>query len=207
MDPARWIREFRQALKLGDAALKVLIYCESGPESHRTGLYHVSDGTVASMVGEPIDIVERAFEDLETAGLLMRDADAGLVYLPDYCERQFAWKGKATAAKDWRVIEARRHIARLPASHLVAHFLDAWPMLRPQQSPLEAPSKAPWQGTPHASPQASTTSTEREGTSGLAPDGQHHGQPDDDQAEIKRSARRGIRLKEIEPSVKLGDAA
>lgn len=128
---------------------------------------------------EPIDDVVRAFEDLETAGLLVRDADAGLVYLPDYCARQFAWKDQTTAAKDWRVIEARKHIERLPASYLVASFLDSWPMFRPQQRPLEAPCIAPCQGTPHASPQASTTSTEREGTSRPAPDGDH-GRPYDD---------------------------
>lgn len=179
IDPARWIREYRHALKLGDAAFKVLIYCETGPESHRTGLYHVTDGAVASMVDEPIEIVSQAFEDLEATGLLVRDAEASLVFLPDYCARQFAWKDQTTAAKDWRVIEARRHIDRLPASYLVANFLDAWPMFRPQQSPLEAPSIAPYQGTPHASPQASTTSTEREGTSRSAPDGDH-GQPYDD---------------------------
>lgn len=170
IDPARWIREYQQALKLGDVALKVLLYCETGPESHRTGLYHLTDGTVASMVGEPIDIVAQAFEDLETVGLLLRDANADLVFLPDYCQRQFAWKDTTTASKDWRIVEARRHIERLPTSHLVACFLEAWPIFRPNQSPLEASFKAPWQGTPYASPQASATSTEMEGASGSTPD-------------------------------------
>ena len=172
IDPSRWIREYRQALKLGNVAFKVLLYCETGPESHRTGLFYVAAATVAAAVNDETEHVETAFDDLERIGLLMRDADAGLVYLPGQAARQYAWKD-APKPSDHRVIEARRHVASLPASHLVDLLIDACPIFRSDQAPsafskqnAEAPS-----AVPNKNRQGTTTSTLAERTGNPAPDG------------------------------------
>jgi len=183
IDPSRWIREYRQALKLGNVAFKVLLYCETGPESHRTGLFYVAAATVAAAVNDETEHVETAFDDLERIGLLMRDADAGLVYLPGQAARQYAWKD-VPKPSDYRVIEARRHVASLPASHLVDLLIDACPIFRTDQAPsafsnqnAEAPSAFSNQNAEAPSAvrnknrQGTTTSTFAEGTGSPTPEG------------------------------------
>ncbi|UHD15727.1 hypothetical protein [Thiocapsa bogorovii] len=181
IEPARWIREYRAALRLSDVAFKVLLYCECGPESHRTGIHFVASGTIAEIIFEDRETVDDAFDDLEAVGLLLRDSAAGLVYLPNQCAAQFAWKKGEPKAEDYRLVEAKRHIASLPESPLVRMFLDRWPIFRsdeaptqaPCQAPTEAPSVAPCQAPTQGTPQGTTTSTvaRRVGNPPDGPDG------------------------------------
>ncbi len=45
--PAKWTREFRQALRLSDAHLKVYAYLESAPESHPSGIFFITLAAIA----------------------------------------------------------------------------------------------------------------------------------------------------------------
>lgn len=138
--PRKWINEYRRAIRIGDTAFKLYCYCENGIESHRTGLYFVTAESIATMIAEEPETVESTFDDLETVGLVFRDQPNELVYVPSVCDDQFRWKSEPKG-NDWRVVEARRHIAALPHSPLVAMFLERWPIFTPDPSPFEGPSK------------------------------------------------------------------
>ncbi|EIC23285.1 hypothetical protein [Thiorhodovibrio frisius] len=146
IDPARWMKDYRTAIRLGSVEFKTLIFCETAPESHPSGLYFITSAAVASMIEEPTDLVDLAFDNLDRAGLLLRDPEWQLVYLPGYCARQFGkWRDTERASRDWKTVSIKRHIASLPPSHLVGLFLESWPIFTPEESPLQAPYQAPTQ--------------------------------------------------------------
>lgn len=156
--PAKWTREFRQALKLSDAHFKVYSYLESGLESHATGIFFVTRSAVAEMVMEDDrDNVARIMGDLEEFGLILWDDNADVVYVPCVCPEQFRWTGKAKTdpTRDYRLIEAKRHIASLPKSNLVELFLSRWPIFKPDEGAMQGAS----QGAIQAPAQAPTPST------------------------------------------------
>ena len=110
--PRKWIKEYRRAIRIGDTAFKLYLYCENGIESHRTGLYFVTDESIATMIAEDPETVAATFDDLETVGLVFRDQPNELVYVPSVCDDQFRWKSEPKG-NDWRVVEAQRqHIAQ-----------------------------------------------------------------------------------------------
>lgn len=136
--PAKWTREFRQALKLSDAHFKVYSYLEGGLESHRTGIYFVTLSAVAEMVYQSRDTVATIMEDLEREGLILWDQACDVVFVPCVCEEQFRWSDKTRRREDdFRVVEARRHLRDLPRSHLVEVFLSRFPVFAdPSEKPL-----------------------------------------------------------------------
>lgn len=157
--PAKWTREFRQALKLSDAHFKVYAYLESGLESHATGIYFVTLSAIAEMVRDDRDNVARIMGDLEEFGLILWDDNADVVYVPCVCAEQFRWTGKAKADRDYRLIEAKRHLASLPRSNLVELFLSRWPIFKPDEGATQGAWEGAMQGATQAPPQAPTPST------------------------------------------------
>jgi hypothetical protein len=150
--PAKWTREFRQALRLSDLHLKVYAYLESAPESHPTGIYFVTLAAIAEMTGEERDTVVKIVDDLERIGLVMWDAAASVVWVPCVCGEQYRWTNRPQrkTAEDYRLIEARKHLDNLPPSRLVNLFRQAWPIFTQGEAPTQAPSQgatqAPYQG-------------------------------------------------------------
>jgi hypothetical protein len=150
--PAKWTREFRQALRLSDAHFKVYSYLESAPESHPTGLYFITLSAIAEMTGEDREAVAQIVDDLERIGLVMWDAVASVAWLPCVCAEQYRWSNRPQRKpeEDYRLIEARKHLESLPPSRLVALFRQSWPIFdRPEgatQAPRQAPTQAPYLG-------------------------------------------------------------
>jgi hypothetical protein len=128
--PVKWTREFRQALKLGDAHFKVYAYLEGGPESHATGLYFVTPATIAEMVREDRDTVVQVLEDLERIGLVLWDQTADVVLVHAVCAEQYRWKNPNPKGEDRRVSEGRAHLLALPPTYLIDAFLGRWPIFR-----------------------------------------------------------------------------
>lgn len=159
--PAKWTREFRQALRLSDAHLKVYAYLESAPESHPTGLYFVTLAAVAEMTGEDREAVARIVDDLERIGLVFWDDVASVIWVPCVCAEQYRWTNRPQrkTQEDYRLIEARRHLDSLPPSRLVSLFNQAWPIFA-SEGATQAPTQAPYQGanttTCTASPSSSS---------------------------------------------------
>lgn len=145
--PAKWTREFRQALRLSDAHLKVYAYLESAPESHPTGLYFITLAAVAEMTGEDRETVARIVDDLERIGLVFWDAMASVIWVPCVCAEQYRWTNRPQrkTQEDYRLVEARRHLDSLPPSHLVLLFNQAWPIFA-SEGATQAPTQAPYQG-------------------------------------------------------------
>jgi hypothetical protein len=123
---------------------------------------------VAEMVREDRDEVARIVDDLERIGLVLWDANAGVVYVPCVCAEQFRWTGSAKKdpSKDFRLIEGRRHIASLPPSPLVELFLSRWPTFKPEEAPYQAPTR----GATEGAYQGSTTYTGTAPSSEWGPD-------------------------------------
>ena len=146
--PAKWTREFRQALRLSDAHLKVYTYLESAPESHPTGIYFITLAAIAEMTGEERVTVAKIADDLERCGLVMWDAVASVVWVPCVCGEQYRWthRPQRKTGEDYRLIEARKHLDDLPPSRLVNLFRQAWPIFTPGEAPTQAPTQAPYQG-------------------------------------------------------------
>lgn len=146
--PAKWTREFRQALRLSDAHLKVYLYLESAPESHATGIYFVTLGAVAEMLSEERETVAKIVDDLERIGLVMWDSAASVVWVPCVCAEQYRWTNRPNRKHehDYRLIEARRHLNSLPTSRLVALFLQAWPIFGTGEGAYQGATQAPHQG-------------------------------------------------------------
>jgi hypothetical protein len=150
--PAKWTREFRQALRLSDAHLKVYAYLESAPESHPTGIYFVTLAAVAEMTGEDRETVAKIVDDLERTGLVMFDSVASVIWVPCVCAEQYRWTRRPSrkATEDYRLIDARRHLDNLPPSRLVSLFRQAWPIFDARegatQGATQAPTQAPTQG-------------------------------------------------------------
>ena len=149
--PAKGTREFRQALRLSDAHLKVYAYMESAPESHPTGIYFITLAAVAEMTGEERDTVAKIVDDLERTGLVMFDSVASVIWVPCVCAEQYRWSQRPTRKHDdFRLIEARKHLDNLPPSRLVALFRQAWPIFDVREGATEgaiqAPTQAPYQG-------------------------------------------------------------
>ena len=148
--PAKWTREFRQALRLSDAHLKVYTYLESAPESHPTGIYFITLAAIAEMTGEERVTVAKIVDDLERCGLVMWDAVASVVWVPCVCGEQYRWthRPQRKTGEDYRLIEARKHLDDLPPSRLVNLFRQAWPIFgeAPTQGATQAPTEAPYQG-------------------------------------------------------------
>ncbi len=146
--PSKWTKEFRQALKLGDVHFKVYAYLEGGIESHPTGIYFVTLSAIAEMVREDRDLIGPAMEDLEEVGLIVWDQAADVVYVPCVCAEQYRWgsRSKSDPARDFRLIEAKRHISALPATRLVEMFLYRWPVFAPDQGATQGAMQAPTQG-------------------------------------------------------------
>ncbi|SDX70369.1 hypothetical protein SAMN05421644_11028 [Allochromatium warmingii] len=163
--PAKWTREFRGALKLSDAHFKVYSYLENALESHATGIYFITLSAIAEMVCDERDFVARIMEELESAGLILWDAKADVVYVPCVCGEQFRWSGRAgkDPEKDFRVTDGRRHIQSLPTSYLIELFLSRWPIFKTDegayQGAYQAPSQGAYQGATQAPYQAPTTTT------------------------------------------------
>ena len=145
--PAKWTREFRQALKLSDAHFKVYAYLEGGLESHSTGIYFVTLSAIAEMVHEDRDFVARIMEELERAGLILWDSQADVVYVPCVCAEQFRWSGRKgkDPEKDFRVKDGRGHIQALPRCALVELFLARWPIFTPEEGAYQGATQAPYQ--------------------------------------------------------------
>ncbi|NCA91206.1 MAG: hypothetical protein EOM92_20600 [Gammaproteobacteria bacterium] len=148
--PAKWTREFRQALRLSDAHLKVYTYLESAPESHPTGIYFITLAAIAEMTGEERVTVAKIVDDLERCGLVMWDAVASVVWVPCVCGEQYRWthRPQRKTGEDYRLIEARKHLDDLPPSRLVNLFRQAWPIFgeAPTQAPSQGATQAPYQG-------------------------------------------------------------
>jgi hypothetical protein len=108
----------------------VLQYCESGLETHWTGIFFLTAATIAEMTMDPLEEVTRALEDLERAGLLHWDQRNCVIWVPGVCADQYRWEGYLESS-DHKAQEGRAHIARLPASVLVGAFLNAWPIFKP----------------------------------------------------------------------------
>ncbi len=127
--PAKWTREFRQALRLSDVHFKVYLYLESAPESHATGIYFITLGAVAEVLREERETVAKIVFDLERLNLIFWDAEASVVWVPCVCQEQFRWSTRANRdrARDFRLTEARRHLDNLPNSRLVDLFRHRWP--------------------------------------------------------------------------------
>lgn len=136
--PVKWTREYRQALKLGDRHFKVYAYLEGGPESHATGIYFVTPGTIAEMVRETRDTVVVVLGELAQAGMIRWDPAADVVLVPVVCAEQFRWSGRPHKSTDNRVVEARHHLAALPPTPLLAEFIARWPVFRaPEEGAFE----------------------------------------------------------------------
>ena len=152
LPPAKWTRQFRQALRLSDVHLKVYAYLESAPESHPTGIYFITLAAIAEMTGEERETVAGIVDDLERIGLAMWDAAASVVWVPCVCGEQYRWtnRPRRKTEEDYRLIEARKHLDDLPPSRLVNLFRQAWPIFTPgeapTQAPTQAPTEAPYQG-------------------------------------------------------------
>ena len=148
--PAKWTREFRQALRLSDAHLKVYTYLESAPESHPTGIYFITLAAIAEMTGEERVTVAKIVDDLERCGLVMWDAVASVVWVPCVCGEQYRWthRPQRKTGEDYRLIEARKHLDDLPPSRLVNLFRQAWPIFgeAPTQAPSQGATQAPYHG-------------------------------------------------------------
>ncbi len=165
--PVKWTREFRQALRLSDAHLKVYAYLESAPESHPTGIYFITLAAVAEMTGEARETVAKIVDDLERTGLVLWDAVASVIWVPCVCAEQYRWRQRPTRKQDdFRLIEARKHLDNLPPSRLVALFRQAWPIFDVREGATEgaiqAPTQAPYQGanTSYCIPDPSLTSSQ-----------------------------------------------
>jgi hypothetical protein len=157
--PVKWTREFRQALKLGDAHFKIYAYLEGGPESHATGLYFVTPATIAEMVREDRDTVVRVMDDLERVGLMLWDSTADVVLVHVVCAEQY--RGSLCRNKDNRIVEARRHLAALPKTHLRDLFLGRWPIFRePTEGPCQGATEGACEG-PYQAPTEAPTPTPR----------------------------------------------
>ena len=144
--PVKWLKQFAQALRLGDVHFKVYVYLESAPDSHATGCFFTTPARVAEMVAADQDEVALALDELHDAGLIQWDAEARVVWVPCMAEEQFRWKG-GPKPSDHRVTEARRHIAQLPPSWVVACFLQGWPVFRePDEGASQGASQGAWQG-------------------------------------------------------------
>jgi len=152
LPPAKWTRQFRQALRLSDVHLKVYAYLESAPESHPTGIYFITLAAIAEMTGEERETVAGIVDDLERIGLVMWDSVASVVWVPCVCGEQYRWtnRPRRKTEEDYRLIEARKHLDDLPPSRLVNLFRQAWPIFTPgegaTQGATQAPTQAPYQG-------------------------------------------------------------
>ena len=146
LPPAKWTRQFRQALRLSDVHLKVYAYLESAPESHPTGIYFITLAAIAEMTGEERETVAGIVDDLERIGLVMWDAAASVVWVPCVCGEQYRWtnRPRRKTEEDYRLIEARKHLDDLPPSRLVNLFRQAWPIFG--EAPTQAPPKPPAKG-------------------------------------------------------------
>lgn len=141
--PAKWTREFRQALKMSHRHFAVYAYLEGGLESHRTGIYFVTVSAVAEMTNTTRDDVRKIMEELESVGLINWDSEFDVVWIPCVCAEQFRWRHGTGSAKDNKAKEAVKHVAKLPKSRLVDLFLANWPVFR------EGAWEGAWEGTPY----------------------------------------------------------
>ena len=157
LPPAKWTREFRQALRLSDAHLKVYAYLESAPESHATGIYFVTLGAVAEMLREERETVAKIVDDLERVNLLFWDAEASVVWVPCVCGEQFRWTNRAgrDRSRDFRLTEARRHLDNLPPSPLADLFRHRWPIFG-EEAPTQGAYQGAYQGATQGAYQGAT---------------------------------------------------
>ena len=129
----KWIREWREACRLGGTHLRVLQYCETGLQTHPTGIFFITSGTIAEMTMDSRDEVNQALEDLERAGLLYWDRTKCVVWVPCVCAERFPWND-VLGPSEHQLQEARAHIANLPPSVLVRAFLNTWPIFKPVEA-------------------------------------------------------------------------